>query len=77
MFIVFHFKLLLTIFEGNIPPLITDRFPPVNLLVLTQGPLNRELDESSRILLHEKSRRSKLQEGPRSVGFFQCSHCEQ
>ena len=47
MFIVFHFKLLLTISEGNIPPLTTDRFQPVNLLVLTQGPLNRELDESS------------------------------
>ena len=47
MFIVFHFKLLLTIFEGNLPSLTTDRFQPVNLLVLTQGPSNRELDVSS------------------------------
>ncbi len=70
MFIVFHFKLLLTIFEGNIPPLTTDRFQPVNLLVLTQGPLNRELDESSRILLHEKSRHSKTPEGFHHVGLL-------
>ena len=47
MFIIFHFKLVLTIFDGNIPSLTTDHFQSVDLLVLTQGPSNRELHESS------------------------------